>query len=273
MKCKFLIFLSIICLIKIEYVGATDMNYGCTYNSFETTCTMKVETSYYDYTENKRFTPTKEIIRDSDKLYKYILKRVQKNDKYIKIKRGKYKNLSKVIATMEKRYFRYSSITGVGETDCKGITYVIYNSKTIRRCIKENKYNRKLVLDIINKLGINKTTTEHDACVLFNNYLVLTSTYDYSLRNVSDSLELLRKHKGVCEDYATVFMYLCNEVGIKCGVVHDFKLNHAYNIVKIAGKSWYFDITWNSPSDTDKYIFMREDELSSCKHKVDAIFW
>lgn len=66
--------------------------------------------------------------------------------------------------------------------------------------------------------------------------------------------QCFEKKKGVCEDYALLFKYLCSRVGIESEVVSGYVNDpytpnrylgrHAWNKVKIDGKWYLVDVTW-----------------------------
>lgn len=74
---------------------------------------------------------------------------------------------------------------------------------------------------------------------------------------------VLRKNKGICEGYSTLFFELWKSAGIECKVIHG-KANisknektkklgsHAWNAVKIDGEWYYLDVTWASFNTYEK---------------------
>ncbi len=80
--------------------------------------------------------------------------------------------------------------------------------------------------------------------------------------------------KGVCQDYAELFSYLCNSVKIKCEVVSGYgstgcadwllaldarKSNHAWNAVMINNKWYLLDATWASGTGSTRVKRSRND--------------
>lgn len=76
----------------------------------------------------------------------------------------------------------------------------------------------------------------------------------------------LKNKKGVCEGYSVLFVELCRASGIECEKVsgHVIKSNgaisgHAWNSVKIDGKSFLVDVTWASGyADKAVKVFTKE---------------
>ncbi|MEC4003299.1 transglutaminase domain-containing protein [Flavobacterium sp. SUN052] len=71
-------------------------------------------------------------------------------------------------------------------------------------------------------------------------------------------LKTLNKKKGICGDYAMLFERMCSIVGVKCYYINGYTkteayqvgkmglLDHAWNVVVIDDKYYYFDATWAS---------------------------
>ncbi len=69
---------------------------------------------------------------------------------------------------------------------------------------------------------------------------------------------VLKRKKGVCEGYATIFKLLCDRSKIECVIIHgcgktdvssigqSLTENHAWNAVKIKGKWLLIDVCWAS---------------------------
>lgn len=57
---------------------------------------------------------------------------------------------------------------------------------------------------------------------------------------------------SVCEGYSKAFKYLCDAIGLPClvvsgiGIDHRGEEPHAWNIVKLNGKCYHADVTWDS---------------------------
>lgn len=96
--------------------------------------------------------------------------------------------------------------------------------------------------------------------------IALTIAYDgpaYLSGNIpaQDCISVLRRGTAVCEGFANTFKAFCDELGVKCRVVHGyargkgFRLeseggskpdaNHAWNIVSIKGRKYLVDCTWD----------------------------
>ena len=52
---------------------------------------------------------------------------------------------------------------------------------------------------------------------------------------------------GVCQSYAFSYMYILNELGIEAHFVPSNSMNHAWNVVRINGKFYHVDCTYDDP--------------------------
>ncbi|MEM6846382.1 MAG: transglutaminase domain-containing protein, partial [Bacteroidota bacterium] len=114
----------------------------------------------------------------------------------------------------------------------------------------------------------------------FYYWMALNIEYDYSLKNlvVSDQYEdsyyydqlspqsVYENRKAVCSGYARLFKYFLNHFDIECEVVSGYsktqdklfdtkaQIDHAWNVLKIAGKWHLVDVTWASSTKQDKEV-------------------
>ena len=132
---------------------------------------------------------------------------------------------------------------------------------------KVNEVYKSLQLD--GKSSYDKLKAIHD-------YIIDHVEYDYD--NYKNDAYLV-KHatysaaitgKTVCQGYAKYFYRLANKAGIECRVV-DGTANggrHAWNLVKIDGKYYYVDVTWDD-GNYDKYTyFLKESDLFAQDHTL-----
>ncbi len=93
-----------------------------------------------------------------------------------------------------------------------------------------------------------------------HDYIVLNCAYDYdnllrgTIPSVSYTAEgVLLKKTAVCQGYAEAFKLLMDMMGIPCKMVTGTANNgsgyagHAWNIVKVSGRWYHIDVTWDDP--------------------------
>jgi len=89
-----------------------------------------------------------------------------------------------------------------------------------------------------------------DILARINDYVINHVDYDHARAARSDGgwqtpQETLERGLGVCRDYAVLFERVARRKGYEVYTVSSDQLNHAWNTVKIAGRWWMVDCTWN----------------------------
>ena len=94
----------------------------------------------------------------------------------------------------------------------------------------------------------NGKTTEYDKAVAIHDALVKHITYEES-PNQFNAYGAIADKKAVCEGYAKAYQYLLRELGIQSYIVTGTskEQNHAWNLVKLDGKYYHVDVTWDDP--------------------------
>lgn len=213
---------------------------------------------------------TKKELEQAKQLYKKI--KTCKKGKNIIIHSMSDKKMSRLLDTVDNKYFPYSELLyGTGFNDKYGDFYYI-TYKNAKKAIKDNAMIEKEIKKIIKKLNITKNTSQVEAIIKINDYLV--SLIDYNLDNKNNryktTLAALKTKEGICQDYATCFQYLAQYCGIKAGYVLDYKIEHAYNVVKINDKAYYIDVCWNDGSNSNMYLLLSEEEMSKDHYVSDS---
>ena len=135
---------------------------------------------------------------------------------------------------------------------------------------------------------LNNVETTYDKYKIIHDYLVENMEYDYDFVENSDKngnfvYMSLYEGKGVCNDYAYTYQYLCEYFGLDCwlvfgdakGIVYEddtpsWGLGHAWNIVKIDDGYYHVDVTWDDPVGADilRYdYFLVSDDTIAVDHK------
>ena len=105
--------------------------------------------------------------------------------------------------------------------------------------------------DMVQEMTKNCQTDVEKALVV-HDHIVRTNQYSASLGAfVAHDIEgAILEKKSVCEGYALAYKYYMNRLGIPCKVVSGVSRNqpHAWNQVKIDGKWYLVDATWDDGS-------------------------
>lgn len=118
--------------------------------------------------------------------------------------------------------------------------------------------------------------------LFLHDYLAIHTRYeeqDKSYHKAHSSVGPLLYGRSVCEGYAMAFKLLCDAAGISCIVVFGDSVQpgesqgssgHAWNIVKLAGKCYQVDVTWDScrtdGTDVDHTYFNITDTDLAVNH-------
>ena len=137
------------------------------------------------------------------------------------------------------------------------------------------------VVSVAKKL---KGKDEYTTVKNIHDFLVLSNAYpgSYSGRDVHTLYNALFVGSCVCDGYSKGFYFLCRANGIDCIIVRGTSLNsglgkwesHAWNKVKINGKWYAMDVTWDDPFPDEvgrlNYnYFLITDKDNASSHKWD----
>ena len=133
------------------------------------------------------------------------------------------------------------------------------------------------VLDILD--GIDDKMTDLDKVLYLNEEIkdlaVYTSSYNYDHEYAFDIVHALNgvfvHGKAVCQGYTDAYSALLSMVGIENARVCSVPMNHTWSFVKIDGKWYHSDVTWNDCSwrnvpgnnDSRTYLMRNDDEFLS----------
>ena len=99
----------------------------------------------------------------------------------------------------------------------------------------------------VNKIlkGVNPNWRAEEKLFYLHDYLVTHTRYDESLKKY-DAYDALVGHDAVCSGYAEAFKDLANRIGIPTTVIVSINhMGHGWNAVKLNGKWYYVDCTYD----------------------------
>lgn len=149
--------------------------------------------------------------------------------------------------------------------------------KTLLRYLSETEIK---ATNIINTM-ITPDMDDYQKEIVLHNYIINHARYDdLNYRNNTVPAEshtpygILIKGTGVCGGYAHAMRYLCRKVGIECIVItgQGDGGDHVWNIIKIGGKYYHVDVTWDDPVGEERlryYYFNLSDEMIAVNHTWD----
>ena len=97
--------------------------------------------------------------------------------------------------------------------------------------------------------GILPGMTDAEKVLVVNDYMCINYEYDttYVADGTHELYGVMINKTGVCDSYSKAFLYVMNRLGIECKRMVSDEINHAWNCVKIDGKWYHVDVTWNDP--------------------------
>ena len=118
--------------------------------------------------------------------------------------------------------------------------------------------------------------SEYEMALWLHDWLLDQLEYDSSLTWASAEAALTR-HTGTCQAYTNAYIKLLNAAGIENAETRDTYDGHTWNAVKLDGKWYQVDCTWDDNDDTKYYgfdarhlYFAITDELMAVAHKGHA---
>lgn len=124
--------------------------------------------------------------------------------------------------------------------------------------------HRRIILEDLVTYLVTPTQNESEKAEVFFYWLASNIDYDvYTYQNMDtyldDTKDILRVKKGVCGNYAQLFLEMCTLANIECykisgyakGLGFDvnqsvFSTQHAWNVVHVDGQYLFVDCTWGS---------------------------
>lgn len=191
--------------------------------------------------------------------------------------------------------FSQSHLTSINGKD--------YDTSRLNTLIRTIQVKELRVEKVINIIDANCSTDQEKVYCI---YQFITSQFKYDLTRfklitkgkVDRELylnELMKKHKGVCGDFANLFKTMCDSMSIPCfrvsGYTKTFRIfrpvrkkrtDHAWNVVRIDGKWYPVDATWGIRQFSEKrynrkqidYTYLLTDIklFSKRHHPLDPIY-
>lgn len=136
-------------------------------------------------------------------------------------------------------------------------------NKEYATTVNKETQKSKIVQNVINQI-ITNNMTELQKVKAIHDYMVINIDYDkvsYDNGKCPESSctveGVLTGKYAICEGYARTFMALCNAVGIECEYVSGTGNggSHAWNQVRVDGKWYNVDVTWDDPIKIDGESF------------------
>jgi isopentenyldiphosphate isomerase len=153
---------------------------------------------------------------------------------------------------------KYSSKT-------KSFTYQV----TYLDSAQQEKETTAAIKKLESKLGIKKSDSTYKKIYTIYEYLAKHISYDYD--DTTDlpytAYDAVINGKAVCQGYATLFYRILLDYGIDNRII--VSKTHAWNLVKVNGKYYECDLTWDSQGvqSGQKFEYLLKAKISDSDHK------
>ncbi len=107
---------------------------------------------------------------------------------------------------------------------------------------------------------VDASMKDYEKALALHDYLVVNYRYDTD-HNVRNLYEFFKTGKGVCQGYALTYAYLLKKCGVEVGYATSTSMNHMWNMVKVDGKWYHVDVTYDDPS-----VNGVDDVFGFCRH-------
>lgn len=154
-------------------------------------------------------------------------------------------------------------------------------TKTLAQSEENRQKLRKTIDEIVSGC---KATNEYEIVEYVHDEIIKRCSYDAKSENMLNAFGCLSDGKAVCEGYAKAFVLICSELGIESVPVigtttapDGSEEAHMWDLAKIDGRWYHFDLTWDDPitdlgNDFVKYdYFGLSDQKISEDHKINQI--
>lgn len=145
--------------------------------------------------------------------------------------------------------------------------HITYSMSYLSDASQESQMNQA-VSNVLKSLNLSNKTDYQKIKAIYD-YMCSNITYDY--KNLNDNSYTLKhtayaaliNKTAVCQGYATLFYRLALEVGVDARVITgDSGGPHAWNIVKLNGKYYNVDSTWDAGLSTYSYFLKNMNDFS-----------
>ncbi|MDF2513814.1 MAG: Transglutaminase-like superfamily [Herbinix sp.] len=135
---------------------------------------------------------------------------------------------------------RWKFTWGGGYLESASLTVDVVYSSTLKQ---EKKVDTKIksVLDSLKLEG----KSDYSKVKAIHDYIIKRVSYDFTYEKYSAYNALIEK-SSVCRGYVSLAYRMFTDAGIECRIIGT--LDHAWNIVKVNGKWYNIDLTWDDPN-------------------------
>jgi len=140
-----------------------------------------------------------------------------------------------------------------------GYTVSLTFSAVYRTTVKQEKTLDTKIGSVLKALDL-EDATDYKKVKAIHNYIIKRTSYDQTLKKHTAYNALISK-SSVCEGYALAAYRMFTDARIECRIITGIAGggSHAWNIVKVNGKWYNIDLTWDDPITSNGEQVLRYD--------------
>ncbi|MBQ3601924.1 MAG: hypothetical protein II992_12090 [Lachnospiraceae bacterium] len=142
---------------------------------------------------------------------------------------------------------------------------------------EQTEETHKMVKKVLEEMNIEKLS-DYEIIKKVHDYVINHTNYDMST-SLNSPYYAMVKGSSACQGYAVLIYKMLTEAGVPCRVVTGTAQGglHAWNIVKVEGKWYNLDATWDDPvglfGDSNmRYQFFLKSDMDNKEHVKDKEF-
>ncbi len=93
--------------------------------------------------------------------------------------------------------------------------------------------------------GVDKKWSVEEKLFYLHDYIVTHTRYRVNHKNSANAYGCMVEHEAQCAGYALAFCDIANKMGVETKYIVGSNMNHAWNAVKLKGKWYYIDCTFD----------------------------
>ena len=107
--------------------------------------------------------------------------------------------------------------------------------------------------------------THLEKAMVLHDYIISNTEYNdsSSRKNRISECGVFLEHKANCQGYSLAYGILMEKAGIPVDYVISDKMSHMWNLIKIGGKWYNVDVTWDDPIDSNS----KKDQYGLVRHE------
>lgn len=166
------------------------------------------------------------------------------------------------------RWHFYSFTTRIDTSEIRkasgaGYSYTFNGIFIYMSTANQERWVDKRVNTLVSQLGIDQMTSEYEIIRAVYIYITQNVSYDYVNLNDDEYLgkysayNALRYNSAICQGYANLMYRLLREAGLSVRFIGGYSQGegHAWNIVRIRGRYYNLDSTWDAGSDPENFKY------------------